>query len=284
MYFPKYWAKGHWEGVSSPGGSVSRWAWGWSDLSVDDAERLGRERAARAATLPGRGARSPGPDEYPYPNGPLREPIEHILGPDDSVLITRNASGCEVMNTAQIVFVDVDLPPPAPVGFFARLLGRSTTSARAHGESKKIELLARFQQNAPALGFRVYRTAGGLRYLLTSGPLAPDDPTVDRLFQFVSCDESYRRLCKVQHSFRARLTPKPHRIGCPPPPHRVPFCSDDERREMDDWLGRYTSSHSAFATCELATSLGNSSCPPEIAAVVEAHDAATGAHSGRPLA
>ena len=45
--------------------------------------------------------------------------------------ITRNSYGCLVLNTAQIMFVDVDAPEPKSSGggFFAGLFGKEKTGA-----------------------------------------------------------------------------------------------------------------------------------------------------------
>lgn len=62
------------------------------------------------------------------------------------------------------------------------------------------------------LGFRVYRTRGGLRYLCTTHHFNAGWDIEDKLLRFLYSDPRYRGICKSQKVFRARLTPKPWRV------------------------------------------------------------------------
>ena len=133
-------------------------------------------------------------------------------------------------------------------------------------------------------GARVYRTAGGLRYLFTHKPFEPGSEMTQKVMESLGADPLYVRLCKVQESFRARLTPKPWRCGLDALTVRFP--RDDERQQarFENWKLQYEAETKDWATCRFVRHIGNEAMPPEIAEIVELHDRHTAATSGLPLA
>ncbi|MFN8391823.1 MAG: hypothetical protein U0136_16155 [Bdellovibrionota bacterium] len=284
MYFPKFWAQGHWEGPGADGSRIRGSAWGWSDDSLEDAARLGEQRAQRAAFARSVKGYDAQVNRYPYASTPLREVILRKIG---TSIVSRNAYGCEVLNTEDIVFVDVDLPEvkASGGGLFSALFGKKKApDPKLEMEREKIALLENFSRAQAGLCFRVYRTAKGLRYLLTSKTLPPDNEVVQNLFAAVVCDENYRNLCNLQKSFRARLTPKPWRANCAVPPHRYPFQSQSEMGAMEQWITEYRNASSSFATCKFLQAVGGSRIDPVVEDVLREHDAMTCAMSELPLA
>jgi hypothetical protein len=233
-------------------------------------------------------------DVYGYPDRPLREPVLRTLADGTGgirAVITRNSHGCDVLNTDRAVFIDVDLPDlPRPVkpGFLASLFGRPKPTPaddpRIAIEARAIACLETWQRAHPQLSFRIYRTAAGLRYLLTSTPLAPDDPLVTSAMNAAGADPDYRRLCGVQHSFRARLTPNPWRCAVSRPPHRFPFADASQTAAMESWLANYERASSSHATCLHLLDLGSALTHPALAPIVADHDRLTRAESSLPLA
>ncbi len=56
-----------------------------------------------------------------YLDRPMREPVLREVKKDNGELaavVTRNSYGCLVLNTARVMFVDVDLPELKPEGGF----------------------------------------------------------------------------------------------------------------------------------------------------------------------
>jgi hypothetical protein len=88
----------------------------------------------------------------------------------------------------------------------------------------------------PAWGVRVYRTRSGLRYLVTHAPYSPEDPNIKAAMEFLGADPQYRNLCKAQKSFRARLTPKPWRVGLTAPHLEFPRTTQDKERAAAEWV------------------------------------------------
>jgi len=118
MHFPRYWAKGTHEQPGPEGKPVRFACWRSSDESVDDARARAMAAARKLVEAFLRGA--PRPDPYAYGDQPLREPVlEVVTGTDDEpeAVLTRNARGCLVLNTARVMFVDVDYygREPAPL-------------------------------------------------------------------------------------------------------------------------------------------------------------------------
>jgi len=292
MHFPKYWARGEWIGSPSAHKEWRQVAWDSSDISAADA----RERANLKAQRLGQKAitgNAPGADSYPYTDRPVREPVLRTIDSVDANgagVITRTAYGSEVLNTAGLMFIDIDLPKvKAGSGLLAmlkRLLwgGAAGADAAPSPAESKLTDLRQWQSGNSPWAFRAYRTHSGLRYMVTS---AWQDPVADQthsVFASLGCDTRYRHLCKVQKSFRARLTPKPWRCGCPNPPVRFPYENSKREAQMEQWLARYQRATANYATCQFLANVGSTLPPAEISALITEHDSRTKAASGLPLA
>lgn len=279
MYFPKFWSKGHWNGF---------FAWGWSDESQELAKELGDSRAKNIGTLIGQKKiiRS---ESYGYSKTPLREEIlEEIKDENIKIIITRNSYGCEVLNTNNVIFIDVDLFVKAPKrSIMDVLLGRNRFNkleAKNTLEIEKLKLLENFCKKNPDFGFRIYKTAAGLRYLVTTHLNLPDQKIIQELFKSLDCDPYYAKLCLLQKSFRARLTPKPWRCGIDRPSIRFPYESIDQLNLHKNWLSKYSQVSKNFQTTSFVKTIGQAKVLDEILKVVNIHDERTIGGSNRELA
>lgn len=291
MHFPKYWARGEWVGARDSGEEWRQLAWDCSDESEADAKSRADAKARRLGQSAIR-SKNGKPDDYPYGDRAVREPVLRTLSQADgecAAVVTRTVYGSEVLNTERLMFIDIDLPKPNPgaglIAFFARLFGGgSKEPASSNPEDARVATLQQWRTSNSGWAFRVYRTHSGLRYLVTSDwhdPLAGSTHTV---FQSLGCDPRYQQLCKVQKSFRARLTPKPWRCGCDNPPVRFPYESDGHAAVMQQWLAGYQQSSAGYATCQFLTTIGSASTTPGMASLITEHDTQTKATSGLPLA
>lgn len=135
----------------------------------------------------------------------------------------------------------------------------------------------------PDLGVRVYRTAAGLRVLVTGAGLAPASDGAREILAALGTDPLYVELCGTHDSYRARLTPKPFRVGEKALDVRWP-CEDDaaERRWLR-WVDGYEAASAESSVCRLVSASGPAPGPDE-QRLVELHDERTGVGSRLPLA
>jgi hypothetical protein len=277
VQIPRFWVKAE-ETASDPRGRPLRLGvWGWSHESTADALTTARRRLADVAARVAAGASL---DRYAYGRIPPREEVIRLIGDTGSAgeaVITRNAYGALVMNTAQVPFVDIDAPQSGGPSVLGRLFGRRP------GEpvlDRIREACLRHTGHA----FRVYRTGAGYRVLATTRFL---DPRSDEAATFLSsfqADEKFKALCRVQGSFRARLTPKPWRSGCRMPPGRHPREDAAVRDEFARWLREYETSCERHATCRFVEAIGQGLPSSAARVIVEEHDRLTRAGADLPLA
>jgi hypothetical protein len=165
-------------------------------------------------------------------------------------------------------------PPPAP----------TAPAASFDPTHAAIDRLRHFVATRPGWRVRVYRTYAGLRYLVTHAPFSPTAAETQQVLAAVGADPQYIRLCQVQKSFRARLTPKPWRIGMENPPETFPFADAGAERRIREWEARYERASATRATCRFIEEIGDGAEHPEIAPIRARHDEMTRATSGLPLA
>lgn len=159
-------------------------------------------------------------------------------------------------------------PPPSPADPQAAALARLRQWIASHPEWR----------------VRVYRTHSGLRYLVTHAPFAPTDGDAQAAMAALGADPQYVKLCAVQKSFRARLTPKPWRIGVDNPPVTFPYENPASEQRMRQWEAAYDRASQGRATAQFVEEMGGGTEHPGIAPLRALHDEQTRATSGLPLA
>jgi hypothetical protein len=284
MRFATHWARvclGE-DGEPDEAGPYIAHGWSLTDAAAAHAMATERARAVRAWVLdphrPWTGA-----DEY-YPNdgAVLREvALEEGGAGDVRWAVTRNRYGAEVLNVEGLGILDVDLPTrkvvEPPTGFFGRLFGRPTVRWELDDPD---EVLARLQPVLEASGFggRVYRTAAGFRVLVLDQVLAWDDPRFTRLLEEAGGDPLYATLCRRQECCRARLSPKPWRVGgTAPPGNSVPTpWAPGPSSTWTAWLRDYERKCRGYATARPVASFGPAGVTAELVAVLERHDRCVG--------
>ncbi|MFI4860005.1 MAG: hypothetical protein ACIAXF_04905 [Phycisphaerales bacterium JB063] len=289
MNIPTYWAHAAVDAQGDPTDLQSGYLGvGWSSTSEEDAHRCALERARRIAQRIEHGDFDhPDLHEQYYTNRPLREQVvDQLDAPGEPLaVITQNIYGAYVLNASRAMFIDIDVPAPPrprprrpePRGFFARLFGQPapppappTTTA----EPDPIDRIRSQVERQPGMGMKVYRTPAGFRGLVTSQPYDPDADAAHAVMKSFAADKLYTILCKAQHCFRARLTPKPWRIGMDNPPRAFPFLDDNQRRAFDAWKQQYDQRITGYAACAPLSNepWGNPDVHPDIAPVLAWHD------------
>jgi hypothetical protein len=271
MKIPKYWAKSTAK-VRGDYDEVELSFWRWSDTSLAEAAQAAE---ARAHEVEARFSSFAELDRYGYAERPMREEIIDVIKGSDgreSAIVTRNAYGALVLNAARVMFIDIDFDPkakPAGLAGLFRLGGKAPAPSPVEAHLARIEEWAR---RNPQLSLRVYRTAGGLRGLITNELFEPTDRASTEILQSLNSDPLYVRLCRVQECFRARLTPKPWRCGSDNPPSRYPWPTTAAELVYRQWEKTYDYAANRYTTCQLVKEFGASHMPSDVARIVELHD------------
>ena len=266
MHLPRFWAKETRSAKDPYGKAYALAVWGWSDQDASSARQMAILRLTELARKVETGGQL---NSYGYGGGerPLREPIvQPVAGAE--ALISRNAYGALILNTAKTFFADIDLPEPSSGSLLAGLFGKKATDPAEAALARLREWHAR----QPDWALRIYRTRAGLRLLATHDHFDPASRATQQLLASLGSDPLYATLCRSQACFRARLTPKPWRIGLKAPAWRYPFEDSVHEQHFQAWLQRYDAITPRFAVCRLLAELGPNSQTPEAAAVLAIHD------------
>lgn len=196
----------------------------------------------------------------------LLEPVLQRIDTDN--VITRNRYGVQVLNSTSLCFVDVDRFPLTVWESLLGLLGKGTTP-----EEKLLQVLRDLCAADDSMGARLYRTHRGWRVMLTGNGLVPDSPRMHDICRALHADPLYESLCIRQKCWRARLSPKPYRVGVPGYPRPVDSESVNTP-EAQDWLQRYESACQGKVVCRLVDVVGRKLQSP----IIELHDRMTRAH------
>jgi len=281
VHIPKYWARA---GIVKDGRSRNI-ASGWSDASREEARVMARKKVDRMLLAL---ASSSDLERYEYgERSPLREEIVELFGDDgtpEQVIVTRNRYGSLVLNTAGVMFVDIDDPEPqfAAKGFVDLILGRKK-------EIPCEDLKTRIDRIAGTVEVRgnphcvIYRTKAGLRILVTGRLYDPASEETHVFLEACRSDPLYTCLTLNQKCFRARLSPKPWRCNMSRPPFVFPRESEEEEDVFERWETKYAEASRRYAVCEQVCEIGTSSETTEGVFVRKLHDSyCIGA--GKPLA
>lgn len=280
MLIPKHWASASGTADEPQGKRLAFRIWGWSEDSVAAAAAMARRRLAETCARVARGAF--GSEAYFYGKTPLREEIVRVVGStaEPAAIVTRNRYGALVLNAARVPFIDVDAPGGGGGGgLMGRLFGRKADPA-----AEALERVRAACARHPRTSFRIYRTAAGLRVLATDLLLDPTSPQAGKLLEDFAADPFFTKLCRLQASFRARLTPKPWRCGVRLPPGQHPREAPSVQAAHARWLAEYEAASRSKATCVLIESQGPGRALPETQPIVEEHDRACRVGDKLPLA
>jgi hypothetical protein len=283
VYIPRVWAKASADGKikDQKGQPLDLLAWGWGD-DHETARRGAAERLQRLIERVRKG--QPFPERYGYGNRPLREEILRTIDGETpeqpAAILTRNVYGAQVMNTARLLFLDVDLVDNAGLSKrLGRLFGR--------GPSPEEETLTRLREALKAYGlatFRIYRTASGYRVMAIDRDFNPTATDVQALMKSTGTDPAFSQLCQVQKSFRARLTPKPWRMDKQTPPGQHPREDAELRDRFAQWLSEYERDAAGYATCQYLETVGSGRISENARPLQLLHDQITRSDQSLPLA
>jgi hypothetical protein len=313
MIVPTFWAEGRIQDRVN-GRQVTVRRFGWSDESQEDAQANADQRAREALASIAAGQTAPRRDLKRAYNGSVGVPIrEEIVDRHGETVLTRNSYGALCLNTPNVLFADIDFDdsPSARlvwsviiplfacatfagwmrhswiVGLAAALiaLGLGYPVAtwlqrifiRFAGGAEQLakSRIEKFLSAHPDWHLRLYRTPAGLRVLAMHATFDPNDPLVAECFQTLGTDPIYARMCQRQHCFRARVSPKPWRIGISrhmkPSPGVWPI-NPDRHPDRYRWIEAYERVAQQYAACRFVEALGSGTIHPAAADVQRIHD------------
>jgi hypothetical protein len=293
MKIPLHWSRATYE-AADPGNvnhPISMTRWRWSDISPEDAHESALQAAKEAWQQFVTNVESFPNRHYLYGTSPVREEmIQRFTNAENELdaAVTRNHYGALVLNTASAMFIDLDFPPVS-LGervkhAFRKFFGRPTVSPALQHEREVKDRMERFWDAHRDWSIRVYRTHSGMRGLVTHAKFSPTDAAAIAALESVGADPLFTRLCRLQESFRARLTPKPWRIGHGDPESEWPRNDAKSQEDFHRWLTDYDSLQKNYATCRYVGTLGLGIVHPDIAMIVEVHDKLTRCNENLDLA
>lgn len=147
--------------------------------------------------------------------------------------------------------------------------------------------VAAFLDTRPDWSVRLYRTPAGLRLLAMHRTFDPHDPEVAACFEALGVDPMYARMCVRQNCFRARLTPKPWRMGLSR--LRAPYSAAWRPEyatlpERAAWIERYDREAQRYSACRHLEDRGSGTTHADAESVRVLHDLRCRAERDLPLA
>lgn len=326
MIVPQYWAEARLQHRERKRQVTVR-RFGWSDESLEAAQAHAQQRVGEAFERVLAGEKLPRLEHKVAYNGadglPIREEIVERQGAE---VITRNSYGALCLNTPDVLFADVDFDFPPQDRRLGRWLRRVLLAAAlalgwslhsvAWGIAAAIaalvlawwiargvhrakvrrmggpEAIARarveaFAQAHPDWRLRCYRTPAGLRLLALHRVFEPGSAEVAGCFEALGVDTVYALMCQLQHCFRARVSPKPWRVGIQahlrPRPGVWPVAAEHlpQRRR---WVEDYERASRDHAACRFEREYGQGPVDARADEVRRLHDALSRAEHELPIA
>lgn len=325
MIVPKFWAEARTQ-HREKGKQVTVRRFGWSQSSLEEAQANAEARAADALRKLLAGAKLDRREPKVAYNGAEGVPIrEEIVAEHGDTVITRNSYGALCLNTPDVLFADVDFQERLPEGtgcsvFFASFLlavglGMAYLSlwlfigililgglcsvvvspltfklkSLFRGGSERIAKtnLSSFMAAHPDWKLRLYRTPAGLRIMAMHRLFTATEPEVEGFFKALKSDPIYVTMCQRQQCFRARVSPKPWRIGIGDhlrPRRGVWPVHKEALPSRHAWIETYQAKAAKFAACRFEAELGQGATHEKARAVQQLHDQLCRADSGLPIA
>lgn len=324
MIVPQFWAEAK-ERLVMDGRARTFKRFGWSDDSQQAALENAQKRLREAVEQAKRGEQVRLIDHRVAYNGAEGLPIrEEVIERHGDTVITRNGYGALCLNTPRVLFADIDVAmslgwpwtlvfyAAVPVagaltslwlgnawigvvaGFVLAMTLSETANRRAENsgsrrEKRFLQALQRVEQFSDAhrdWAIRVYRTPNGYRLLVEHEPFDASDEKVFEFMDAVGTDKLYIKMCRNQKCFRARLSPKPWRIGAPPVRPRKAVWPLNESRllERARWVQEYEAACHGFAACRYEKTLGDGRSDLDCRRVRDLHDDMSGALRSLDLA
>lgn len=269
MKFAQYWEKIELPVDSKIFGRKTVDIWGASNESSEEALIHAQSRATEFKKCFSKGFSDS--HTYDYFNGFIKEElIEEITDSENNIIavLTRNYYGAVILNSKSILFGDIDIPTNS--NWLSNLM--SLFGKPKKDKSYFIDKIKSFQKSHPQYDFKVYETLAGLRFVITN-TLFDNQQVISQIFKALNVDPLYAKLCKTQSCFRARLTPKPWRVGLiyPDPASRFPR-NNSNQEIFSSWLREYDYKSRSYSVVKEIAQFGNQPILADIKTILSIHD------------
>ncbi|MGN5765977.1 hypothetical protein ACNQO6_16685 [Acinetobacter calcoaceticus] len=295
MIIPRYWAEAKIK-THIAGRSYTLKRFGWSDQSVAAAQRHAEQRVAEAIEKINAGEHIRRIEhKVPY-NGAEGLPIrEEIIAQHDDVMITRNGYGALCLNTPDVLFADIDFAESSQLTvhfaaffmllllsiavsayfmswmilvigliisfLFTRVFAKSLSTLQRRfittPEQRSLALIRNFSQQHPHWHLRVYRTPKGYRILAMHQTFDANGKEAQLMFEAIKADPHYVRMCKNQNCFRARISPKPWRIGMNRLRLGIWPVDPQDLAIREAWVSEYEQHAKHYSSCRFVEQFGS---------------------------
>ncbi|RDZ27745.1 hypothetical protein [Lysobacter silvisoli] len=325
MIVPAYWAEARLQHRSHRRQVTVR-RFGWSDSSLADAQAHADARVQEALQRILAGEPLPRREHRVGYGGSEGLPIrEEIVERHGDAVITRNSYGALCLNTPDVLFADVDFDaePGGALswrgllavlvaaiavgvwkGSFALFLGvlvatvviatmvvrrlrRRAYQAQGGPEARARARIDAFIAARPDWRLRLYRTPAGFRLMALHRTFAPREAEAAEAFRALGADGRYAAMCVAQNCFRARVSPKPWRIGIARkivPPTAAWSQEQAQLPARLAWLVDYAQAALGYASCRYVADFGDAPLDPKAEALRELHDLLCRADEALPIA
>lgn len=313
MIAPQYWSESKAKRVVD-GQQFTVKRFGWSDIGEQEAKAHADSRLNDALETLEKDRNVRRIDHKTSYNGAEGIPIrEEVISRHEDNVITRNGYGALCLNTPDVLFADIDFDYDIPIklyvfidllllvcnmaisyqfnswgvfiaGFFAMIFTIPVLTRFIHklvlklkGGVDKIALnrIKKISAENPELHLRVYRTPMGYRVLAMQALYQPQSDATIALLKAFNTDEVYVLMCKNQNCFRARLSPKPWRMGVSrlkPNPGVWPI-KQQHMAQRQTWVEQYNTKAVNYASCRFVMHLGSDVVVDKAESVRQIHDA-----------
>ena len=312
MIVPQYWSESKTKQIVD-GKQFTVKRFGWSDVSELDAKAHADQRLDEALKELKENGNVRRIDHKVSYNGAEGIPIrEEVVDKHDDIVISRNSYGALCLNTPDVFFADIDFKFEASTKFsflvfivlatiasgaafiasswlvlaitiffsavyspeLARKIHLSGVKKKGGFERESLENIQSLAVSHPELNLHVYKTPNGLRVLILNSTYSPRSATAIELLTKLDSDKTYIQMCKNQNCFRARLTPKPWRIGVVrlrPTPGVWPV-KPEWLKDRSAWIKEYEEASRNYASCLFLTHFGSNDIDEKAAKVKKLHD------------
>lgn len=246
-------------------------SWGSSQSGLGEARQ---NALAKLAGWAKRIAAGQSISQYEYLSREIREEfLGELLDAKGNVLTatTRNRYGAQVLNSAGVMIADIDVPPPGTFEKLSSLFGKKANRNR----DSRLGRIRSVAANNPKLAFHVYETFAGFRVFVLGRNFSPASEESSRMLTELGSDPLYQSLCRRQECYRARLTPKPWRCGCPTPPGTFPRQTPQMQDAFAKWLTRYEDRCRTLDVCRRVEIIGKATISEDQQKVLDMHDRVT---------